>query len=259
MGRLSGKVAIVTGGARSIGAAFAKGLAAEGARIVIADLEPADEVRGIIEQAGGEAVAIKTDVTKENDCQSAAAEALAKFGKLDILVANAGLWVNLERQSATEIDVDIWEKVMSVNVKGVWLSAKACIPEMAKNGYGKIITVASTRAMKGGSGMLHYDASKGAVIAMTRSLAREYGPSGISANDIAPGATETEISQALADETQKERRVASAQKMPYCWARRLRPRSPSPPTTCPRRLWCWRRSRSRRRSIRRRAQRATCS
>ncbi len=211
MARLDGQVAIVTGGARSIGAAFAKGLAAEGAKVVIADLDAAEETLGIIKQAGGEAMPVKTDVTSEADCQAMVAKAVETYGKLDILVANAGLWVHLERQEATEIDVDTWEKVMSVNVKGVWLSAKAAIPEMVKNEYGKIITVATTRAMKGGAGMLHYDASKGAVIGMTRSLAREYGPSGIRANIIAPGATDTEISRSLADDTQKERRVASQQ------------------------------------------------
>ncbi|NKB22555.1 MAG: glucose 1-dehydrogenase [Alphaproteobacteria bacterium] len=211
MARLDGRVAIVTGGARSIGAAFAKGLAAEGAKVVIADLDAAEETLGIIKQAGGEAMAVKTDVTNESSCEEMVAKAVEAYGKLDILVANAGLWVHLERQEATEIDVDTWEKVMAVNVKGVWLSAKAAIPEMVKNKYGKIITVASTRAMKGGAGMLHYDASKGAVIGLTRSLAREYGPSGICANIIAPGATDTEISQSLATDTQKERRVASAQ------------------------------------------------
>ena len=211
MARLDGRVAIVTGGARSIGAAFAKGLAAEGAKIVIADLDAAEETLGIIKQAGGEAMAIKTDVTSERSCEEMVARAVEAYGKLDILVANAGLWVHLERQEATKIDVDTWEKVMSVNVKGVWLSAKAAIPEMVKHEYGKIITVASTRAMKGGAGMLHYDTSKGAVIGLTRSLAREYGPSGICANIIAPGATNTEISQSLATDTQKERRVASAQ------------------------------------------------
>lgn len=211
MTRLDGRVAIVTGGARSIGAAFAKGLAAEGAKVVIADLDAAEETLGIIKQAGGVAMAVKTDVTNEISCEEMVAKAVEAYGKLDILVANAGLWVHLERQEATEIDVDTWEKVMSVNVKGVWLSAKAAIPEMVKNEYGKIITVASTRAMKGGAGMLHYDTSKGAVIGLTRSLAREYGPSGICANIIAPGATDTEISQSLATNTQKQRRVASAQ------------------------------------------------
>ncbi|MBT5048121.1 MAG: glucose 1-dehydrogenase [Rhodospirillaceae bacterium] len=211
MGRLDGKVAIVTGGARSIGAAFAKGLAEEGARVVIADLDAAEETLGIIKQAGGEAMAVKTDVTQEADCNNMVAQAVEAYGRLDILVANAGLWVHLERESALEIDVETWQKVMAVNVQGVWLSARAAIPAMQKNEYGKIITVASTRAMKGGSGMLHYDASKGAVIAITRSLAREWGESGIRANVIAPGATDTEISQSLADDTQLERRVASAQ------------------------------------------------
>lgn len=211
MGRLDGKVAIVTGGARSIGAAFAKGLAQEGAKLVIADLDAAEETLGIIKQAGGEAMAVKTDVTQEADCQNMVAQAVEAYGRLDILVANAGLWVHLERESALEIDVETWQKVMAVNVQGVWLSAKAAIPAMQKNDYGKIITVASTRAMKGGSGMLHYDASKGAVIAITRSLAREWGESGIRANVIAPGATDTEISQSLATETQQGRRVASAQ------------------------------------------------
>lgn len=211
MARLDGKVAIVTGGARSIGAAFAKGLAAEGAKIVIADLDPAEETLGVIKQAGGEAIAVKTDVTQEADCNNMVAQAVEAYGKLDILVANAGLWVHLERQSALEIDIETWQKVMEVNVQGVWLSAKAAIPAMQKNEYGKIITITSTRAMKGGASMLHYDASKGAVIALTRSLAREWGEAGIRANAIAPGATDTEISQSLADETQQARRVASAQ------------------------------------------------
>ncbi len=208
--RLDGKVAIVTGGARSIGAAFAKGLASEGAKVVIADLDAAEETLGIIKQAGGDAMAVKTDVTQEADCDNMVAQAVEAYGKLDILVANAGLWVHLERQSALEIDIETWQKVMEVNVQGVWLSAKAAIPAMQKNEYGKIITITSTRAMKGGSAMLHYDASKGAVIAITRSLAREWGDFGIRANAIAPGATDTEVSKSLADDTQKARRVASA-------------------------------------------------
>ena len=206
MGRLDGRVAIVTGGARSIGAAFAKGMAAEGAKIAIADISSADEVLGIIKQAGGEAMAIETDVTDEASCQNMVAETVAAYGKLDILVANAGLWVHLERQSATEIDVDTWDRVMSVNIRGVWLSAKAAIPAMKENGYGKIINLTSGRAFKGGVGMLHYDASKGAVISMTRSLAREWGDAGIRVNAIAPGAVDTEISVSLADDAQRARR-----------------------------------------------------
>lgn len=206
MGRLDGRVAIVTGGARSIGAAFAKGMAAEGAKIAIADISSADEVLGIIHQAGGEAMAVETDVTDEKSCENMVAETVAAYGKLDILVANAGLWVHLERQSATEIDVDTWDRVMSVNIRGVWLSAKAAIPAMQQNGYGKIINLTSGRAFKGGVGMLHYDASKGAVISMTRSLAREWGDAGIRVNAIAPGAVDTEISVSLADDAQRARR-----------------------------------------------------
>ena len=100
MARLDGRVAIVTGGARSIGAAFAKGLAAEGAKIVIADLDAAEETLGIIKQAGGEAMAVKTDVTNESSCEEMVAKAVEAYGKLDILVANAGLWVHLERQDS---------------------------------------------------------------------------------------------------------------------------------------------------------------
>jgi NAD(P)-dependent dehydrogenase (short-subunit alcohol dehydrogenase family) len=211
MGMLDGRVAIVTGGAQSIGAAFAKGIAAEGAKVVIADIAPANDILGIIKQVGGEAMAVETDVTDEASCQNMVAEAIAAYGKLDILVANAGLWVHLKRQTATEIDIETWEKVMSVNIRGTWLSAKAAIPEMEKQGYGKIITLTSTRVLKGGTHMLHYDASKGAVIAMTRSLAREWGEAGIRVNAIAPGATDTELSQSLADETQKARRKLTPQ------------------------------------------------
>jgi NAD(P)-dependent dehydrogenase (short-subunit alcohol dehydrogenase family) len=206
VGRLDGRVAIVTGGARSIGAAFAKGLAAEGARVVIADVAPADDVLGVIRQAGGEATAVTADVSREADCQRMVAATAEAYGRLDILVANAGLWVNLERRPATEIDLETWERVMAVNVRGVWLSAKAAIPAMQRNGYGKIITLTSSRAMKGGAGLLHYDASKGAVIAMTRSLAREWGEAGIRANAIAPGATDTGASRAAEDVAQTGRR-----------------------------------------------------
>jgi len=211
MGRLDGRVAIVTGGARSIGAAFAKGMAAEGAKIVIADIDSADDVLSIIRQAGGEAMAVPTDVTDEASCENMVAETVGAYGKLDILVANAGLWVHLERQNALEIDTETWDRVMSVNIRGVWLSAKAAIPAMQANGYGKIINMTSGRAFKGGVGMLHYDASKGAIISMTRSLAREWGDAGIRVNAIAPGAVDTEISLALADDAQRARREKTPQ------------------------------------------------
>ncbi len=211
MGRLDGRVALVTGGAQSIGAAFAKGLAAEGAQVVIADLVSADDIVNIIKQAGGNAVSVVADVTDEHHCEDMVKQAVSKFGRLDILVANAGIWVQLEREDATQISIEEWDKVMNVNIKGTWLSAKAAIPQMVEQGYGKIITLTSTRAIKGGANMLHYDASKGAIMSMTKSLAREWGSKGIRVNAIAPGATDTEFSLAHMDKDQEERRKLTPQ------------------------------------------------
>jgi NAD(P)-dependent dehydrogenase (short-subunit alcohol dehydrogenase family) len=211
MGRLDGRVALVTGGAQSIGAAFAKGLAAEGAQVVIADLVSADDIVNIIKQAGGNAVSVVADITDEHQCEDMVKQAVSKFGRLDILVANAGIWVQLEREDATQISIEEWDKVMNVNIKGTWLSAKAAIPQMVEQGYGKIITLTSTRAIKGGANMLHYDASKGAIMSMTKSLAREWGSKGIRVNAIAPGATDTEFSLAHMDKDQEERRKLTPQ------------------------------------------------
>ena len=211
MGRLDGRVALITGGAQSIGAAFAKGLASEGAKVVIADLSEGHDVVNIITQAGGEAISVVTDVTDELACQNMVTETVREYGRLDILVANAGIWVQLGREDAVSINSDDWDRVMNVNVKGTWLSAKAAIPQMVQQEYGKIITLTSTRAIKGGSSMLHYDASKGAIISMTKSLAREWGNKGIRVNAIAPGATDTEFSLAHMDAVQEERRKLTPQ------------------------------------------------
>ena len=205
-GRLDGRVAIVTGGAQGIGAAYCKGLAAEGARVVVADLVPGNDVVGIIEQAGGAAIAVEADVTIEASCNDMVAAAVAAYGKLDIMVSNAGLYTHLERMDFTELDRKVWEQVMAVNVTGVWLSAKAAAGEMRRHGYGKIINISSGRVFKGGPGLLHYDTSKGAVIAMTRSLARELGDDGIRVNAIAPGATETETGRAVETEAVRQHR-----------------------------------------------------
>ncbi len=192
MGRLVGRVAIVTGGAQGIGAAYAKGMAAEGARVVIADLLDGTNVVNIIRQQGGEAIDVTTDVSDEAACDNMVAETVKAFGRLDILVNNAAVFTSIERSNFDDIAVDEWDLVMAVNIRGTWLTAKAAIPEMRKNGYGKIINISSGRAFKGSTHFLHYDASKGAVVSITRSLAREVGGDGILVNCIAPGATMSE-------------------------------------------------------------------
>ncbi len=209
MARLDGRVAIVTGGANGIGAAYSKALAAEGAKVVIADLSDGSGIVKIIEQAGGEAMSVIADVTDEAACDQMVAAAVETYGKLDIMVSNAGLYVDLERMDFTEIDAKVWAQVMAVNITGVWHCAKSAAAEMRKNGYGKIINISSGRAFKGGPGMLHYDTSKGAVISMTRSLARELGDDGIRVNCIAPGATETESQAASAGAADFAKRKAA--------------------------------------------------
>ncbi len=212
MGQLEGKVAVVTGGALGIGAAYCKRLAEEGAKVVVADIEDGSSVVGVIEQAAGNAIFVETDVTSEKANMNMADKAVEAFGRLDILVANAGLYTHLKRHPSLEETVDEWDAVYNVNVKGVWLGAKACIPEMKKNGYGKIVNIASTAAFQGTPGITRYAASKAAVVGITRSMAREYGDDGICINAIAPGPIETETGKQYETEESIERRLTSGKK-----------------------------------------------
>ena len=192
MARLDGKVALVTGAAQGIGAVFAKGLAAEGAKVAISDLDSGQTIVDIIKQAGGEALDVPADVADEASIAAAVQKTVAEFGRLDILVNNAAIFTMVERKKFDEIPQDEWDRVMAVNVRGVWLAAKAAVPEMRKNGYGKIINISSGRAFKGSTHFLHYDASKAAVIGITKSLARELGADNICVNALAPGSTASE-------------------------------------------------------------------
>ncbi len=192
MGKLDGRVAIVTGAAQGIGAAFAKALASEGSRLVIADLDTGASVVEEIQSAGGVAVDVPTDVSTKDGCENMVSKAIESFGRLDILVNNAAIFTAVERKNFDDIPVDEWDAVMGVNVRGVWLGCCAAVPEMRKNGYGKIISISTGRVFKGTPFFLHYDASKAAVIGITRSLAREVGDDNICVNAIAPGSTMSE-------------------------------------------------------------------
>lgn len=192
MGKLDGRVAIVTGAAQGIGAAFAKALASEGSRLVIADLDTGASVVEEIESAGGVAVDVPTDVSTKDGCENMVSKAIESFGRLDILVNNAAIFTAVERKNFDDIPVDEWDAVMGVNVRGVWLGCCAAVPEMRKNGYGKIISISTGRVFKGTPFFLHYDASKAAVIGITRSLSREVGDDNICVNAIAPGSTMSE-------------------------------------------------------------------
>jgi NAD(P)-dependent dehydrogenase (short-subunit alcohol dehydrogenase family) len=190
--RLQGKVAIVTGGARHIGAAYCRKLASEGAAVVIADVLNGESVVNDIKELGGKAIALPVDVSKEADTARMAAEAVKAFGQIDVLVNNAAIFIAIERHPFYEISAEEWDRVSAVNIKGPFLCTKAVFPYMKERKSGKIINISSSTAYWGTPNFLHYVASKAALIGMTRSLAREMGEFGICVNAIAPGLVEHE-------------------------------------------------------------------
>ena len=192
MATLSGKVAIVTGGAQGLGAAFATALAAEGAAVAIGDILPADDVASAINKAGDRCIATTLDVCDPSSVAACISRTIEVFGHIDILVNNAGLFTNLPIQPFTEISSESWDRVMAVNVRGTFECVKGTAPHMRARRSGKIINIASGTAIKGTPGFLHYVSSKGAVIAMTRALARELGDDGICVNCLSPGLTMNE-------------------------------------------------------------------
>lgn len=196
MGLLDNKVAIVTGGARGIGQEICLGLAREGASVAALDIGDLDETRKKLASIGGSHIAARADVTRFDTLVSAVDEVIAKFGNIHILINNAGLYGGMERGPFDKLSEEGWDRMMAINVKGVWNMTRAVVPHMAKNQYGKIVNMSSTTVLVGPPMMLHYVASKGAVLAMTRSLAREVGPVGIRVNSLMPGLT---MSQASVD------------------------------------------------------------
>ncbi len=187
MTRLKDKVVVITGAAQGIGATYAKAMAAEGAHIVVADVLDGSSVVDEIEAAGGQAISVMTDVSDEVSAAAMATAAMERFGRIDVLVNNAAIYASLKMKSFDEIDVNEWDKVMAVNVRGPFVCAKAVTPYMKDRGYGRIINISSGTPFKGTPNMLHYVTSKGAILALTRALARELGDHGIAVNTLAPG------------------------------------------------------------------------
>jgi 3-oxoacyl-[acyl-carrier protein] reductase len=201
MMRLTDKVAIVTGAARGLGRTFSKALAREGAKIIAIDIADIEGTVREVESLGGIAKGFRADVSDEEDSIKIAEETHKSFGRIDILVNNAAIIYGLVRKPFFEIDPNEWDKVMTVNVKGPWLCTRAVFPYMKQQGKGKIINLSSETFFTGSHGFVHYVASKGGVVGLTRALAVELGPHNITINAIAPGFTDTESSRSIADVT----------------------------------------------------------
>jgi NAD(P)-dependent dehydrogenase (short-subunit alcohol dehydrogenase family) len=189
MARLEGKIAIVTGGAKGIGRHYSQALAAQGARVMIADIADGKELAAeIAGRHGANSVAsAKCDVSDEKAVKNLVAQTLDRFGQIDVLVNNAAMYSSLTPRSFDEWDSDLWDKVMAVNVRGSYLMVRHVAPHMIERRTGKIINIASGAPYKGVPRMLPYVTSKGAILAFTRALSRELGPYGIAVNSLSPG------------------------------------------------------------------------
>lgn len=205
MGRLTGRTAIVTGGARGIGVHYADALAAEGAQVMIADIADGAAVAQDICARHGQGAADSAicDVSDEASVKSLVDKTIKRFGKIDVLVNNAAVFANLPSQKVTDIDVKDWDRVMAVNIRGPFLMVKHVVPHMKNAGYGKIINIGSGTAHKGLAEFSHYVATKGAMTAFTRALSRELGGDKICVNTLAPGFT---ISDSVLDNIEHHER-----------------------------------------------------
>jgi NAD(P)-dependent dehydrogenase (short-subunit alcohol dehydrogenase family) len=192
-GRLADRVIIVTGAGQGIGKVYAHGLAAEGATLVLTDLFDPSAVAAEILAAGGSAVSVPADITDAAAVETVVHTAETEFGAVHGLINNAGIFTALTRKPFYQISSGEWDRVMQINTRGSFECAKAVFPIMQRQRYGKIVNVASGTLFKGSTGMMHYVASKGAVVAMTRVMAREVGEFNICVNAIAPGFTESEM------------------------------------------------------------------
>jgi NAD(P)-dependent dehydrogenase (short-subunit alcohol dehydrogenase family) len=202
--RLKDRVVIVTGGAKGIGRAYCLGVAAEGARVVVADVIDPKPTVTELEAHGAQALGVACDVSREEDTFRLATETTARFGRIDVLVNNAAVYGVLQRRPFMEIPIEEWDRVMAVNLRGLFLCARAVFPAMKAQGKGKIVNIASSTFFKGVPDFIHYTTSKGGVVGFTRSLARELGDAGIRVNAIAPGFTLSGENERHASEQRKQ-------------------------------------------------------
>ncbi len=189
--RLEGKVAIITGASQGIGKAYAIGFAAEGAKIVVADIVDGRDAVREVEARGGEAIFIQTDVSRQDQCTAMAKSAVDHFGAIDILINNAAVFGDIVLKSFLDLTSEEFKRVVEVNTSGTFHCIKAVFPYMKEKG-GKVINISSASFLEGVPGMPHYVASKGAIMALTRCMARELGDYKINVNTIAPGFTHSE-------------------------------------------------------------------
>ena len=194
-GRLQGKVALVTGAGSGIGRASAERFAAEGARVAVVDLKGAEDVAATIEAAGGEAIALGTDVADEDAVAAMAAAAIERFGRVDVLMNNAGILDDY--LPAADMPTAVWDRVLGVNLNAQFFTSRALLPQMVERGAGAIVNVASTAALNGGNGGAAYTASKHAVIGFTRQLCFDYARKGVRCNVLCPGAVETGMTKEI--------------------------------------------------------------
>jgi NAD(P)-dependent dehydrogenase (short-subunit alcohol dehydrogenase family) len=205
---VNAKVIIVTGAGQGIGRELSRQFAAAGATVVVADINRtnADRVRREIELSGGKAAAVAVDIGDTASVQAMSEAAVARLGRIDVLINNAALFATLQKKPFWEIPVEEWERVMHVNVTGVFLSVCAVLPVMRQQKWGRIINISSDSVPKGVPNYLHYVSSKSAIIGMTNAMARELGPHGITVNCIRPGGVATEVDRVVNPTI--ERRIA---------------------------------------------------
>lgn len=203
--RLKDKLAIITGGGTGIGRGIALEFSKEGARVVVSGrrIEPLNETVNQIQAQGGTAITIQADVSSSKQVNQMVEKIITEFGRIDILVNNAGIYLPHDALSTTEEE---WDKVMAIDLKGVWLCSKACLPQMLKQGEGKIINISSIAGLIGLEQSAAYCAAKGAVNNLTRQMALDYASWGINVNAIAPGVIESEMTKSYLENEEEKKR-----------------------------------------------------